>query len=199
MTNNRNNRPALAITAGGKSRRMGRDKAELELGGASLLDRMIDEALIAADKQLADTVVVVGRTGTREDVTWLEDDESGLGPLGGLKTVLGHLGRPVLLVACDMPLVDAEALGWLLDEFRISTGEHGLATMRDGQLEPLFSVYRPAVLDLVEERISAGRLSARRLIEDGEFRRVEAPGEVAGKLANVNRPEELEAIRKLMG
>ncbi len=189
-----NSHPAIAITAGGKSRRMGRDKAALELGEKTLLDRMIDEALEASD-----TVAVVGRIGEREDVAWLEDDQPGLGPLGGLKTALSHLDRPVLLVAVDMPLVDADALGWLLDEFGHSAGEHGLATMRDGQIEPLFSVYTPAVLELVEERIAAGRRSARRLIEGGEFGRVEASGEVAGKLANVNRPEELEAIRKLMG
>ena len=63
------NRPAIAITAGGQSRRMGRDKAELEIHGKTLLDRMIDEA-----KQACESVAVVGRMGERDDVVWLEDE-----------------------------------------------------------------------------------------------------------------------------
>ncbi len=182
--------PAIAIMAGGQSRRMGRDKAELELGGQTLLDRVVDRAL-----GVRDTVVVVGRTGQRDDVAWLEDEQPGLGPLGGLETVLAALDRPVLLVACDMPLVDEDALCWLLDAFaRADAPAHGLATMREGKLEPLFSVYTPAVLPLVDERIAAGRRSLRGLIEAGNFGRVEAPPEVAQKLRNVNTPGEFEDL-----
>jgi molybdopterin-guanine dinucleotide biosynthesis protein A len=181
--------PAVAIMAGGQSRRMGRDKAELELGGQTLLERAIDAA-----HTVSDTVLVIGRTGSRDDVRWLEDDEPGLGPIGGLKTALGHLGRPAVLVACDMPLLDAEAMRWLIDEFERDAGEHGLAATRDGQLEPLFSVYTPAVLPLVDAQIEKGRRSLRRLIEAGEFGRVEAPADVASKLVNVNTPEEFDRL-----
>jgi molybdopterin-guanine dinucleotide biosynthesis protein A len=187
--NKKTDTPAITIMAGGRSRRMGRDKAELELDGQTLLDRMIDQAL-----QVSETVAVVGRRGERDDVVWMEDDEPGLGPLGGLKTALVHLQQPVLLVACDMPRVDADALCWLLDSVQQQAGAHGLVTTRDGQAEPLFSVYRPAVLPLVEEHIAAGRLSVRRLIEGGAFELVEAPGEVVGKLVNVNTPGEFEEL-----
>jgi molybdopterin-guanine dinucleotide biosynthesis protein A len=183
------NSPAIAIMAGGQSRRMGRDKAELEIDGQTLLDRMIDEA-----KRACEVVAVVGRRGERDDVVWIEDDEPGLGPLGGLKTALAHLDRSVLLVACDMPRIDAEALRWLLEGFQQNTGEHGLVTTRDGSIEPLFSVYTPVVLQLVEQRIAAGSLSVRRLIERGEFERTEAPGQVADKLVNVNTPVDLEQL-----
>jgi molybdopterin-guanine dinucleotide biosynthesis protein A len=189
ITTTARNHLAIAILAGGQSRRMGRDKAELELGGQTLLERMVDQALLASK-----TVAVVGRSGARDDVVWMEDDQPGLGPLGGLKTALAHLDQPVLLVACDMPRVDAEALGWLLEKVDHTPQKHGLATMRDGQIEPLFSVYKPAILPLVDACIDSGRLSARRLIEDGEFRMVEAPEQVAAKLVNVNTPGEFEGI-----
>lgn len=190
MTATRDIQPiAVAIMAGGKSRRMGRDKAELELDGQTLLDRMIDQA-----NMVSGTVLVIGRTGLRDDVRWLEDDEPGLGPIGGLKTALDHLGRPVLLVACDMPLLDADAMRWLIEAFAHEAKAHGLAATRDGQLEPLFSVYTPAVLPLVDAQIEKSRRSLRRLIEAGEFRRVEAPSEVAGKLANVNTPQDFERL-----
>lgn len=188
MTTADTKRPAVAIMAGGQSRRMGRDKAQLELDGQTLLDRLIDAA-----NTTPDTVLVVGRTGERDDVEWVEDEEPGQGPLGGLKTALCHLDRPVALVACDMPLLDADALAWLLEAFE-HAGPHGLAATRDGRLEPLFSIYTPAALDLVEERLAAGQRSLRRLITAGDFARIEAPSEVAEKLANINTPEEFEAL-----
>lgn len=196
------NRPAIAIMAGGESRRMGRDKAALELDGKTLLDGLIDEALAAGD-----TVAVIGRTGERDDVTWLEDEQTGLGPIGGLKTALTHLDRPVVLVACDMPRVDRDALAWLIDAFTSESGlpgsdgrarcpgSDGVAVTRDGQLEPLFSVYSPNVLPLIAERIAHDRLSVRRLIEAGDFEQIEAPAGVADKLTNVNTPEEFERLR----
>ena len=183
----------VAILAGGESRRMGTDKAALLFGGLSLLERTARTALFAGL-----TVLVVGRA--RPDgwqtpkVDFVLDAAPGRGPLGGLETALKHAGGPVLAVACDMPLLASEALIWLRDRAAASTSKHGLVVLNEGQWEPLFSVYPPACLPLIESRLAAGRLSLHGLIEAGEFARADAPGWVAAQLVNINTPEELRRL-----
>jgi molybdopterin-guanine dinucleotide biosynthesis protein A len=182
-------RTTIAILAGGQSRRMGTDKAALEIGGRTLLERA---ARIALTADLP--VVVIGRE--RPDgwllpaVTFLPDTAPGRGPLGGLHTALCHANGPVLALACDLPLLTADALFWLLAQVLAQSGLHGLAVLHDGQWEPLFSVYDSACLPLIESRLAAGRLSLHGLLEAGDFGRVKAPDWVAAQLANVNTPEE---------
>ena len=183
----------VAILAGGESRRMGTDKAALLFGGLSLLERTARTALFAGL-----TVLVVGRA--RPDgwqtpkVDFVLDAAPGRGPLGGLEMAMNHAGGPVLAVACDMPLLTSEALVWLRDRAAASTSEHGLVVLNEGQWEPLFSVYAPACLPLIESRLAAGRLSLHGLIEAGEFARADAPGWVAAQLVNINTPEELRRL-----
>ena len=183
----------VAILAGGESRRMGTDKAVLLFGGLSLLERTARTALFAGL-----TVLVAGRA--RPDgwqtpkVDFVLDAAPGRGPLGGLETALKHADGPVLAVACDMPLLTSEALIWLRDRAAASTSEHGLVVLNEGQWEPLFSVYAPACLPLIESRLAAGRLSLHGLIEAGDFARADAPGWVAAQLVNINTPEELRRL-----
>jgi molybdopterin-guanine dinucleotide biosynthesis protein A len=185
----------IAILAGGQSHRMGTDKAALEIGGRTLLERAAHTALAASRP-----TVVIGRE--RPDgwplptVTFLPDAAPGRGPLGGLHTALCHANAPVLALACDLPLLTADALNWLLMQASAQSRPHGLAVLHDGQWEPLFSVYNPACLPLIESRLAEGRLSLHGLIEAGDFGRVEAPDWVAAQLANINTPEEWARVTR---
>ena len=190
-----------AILAGGESRRMGRDKAALEVGGVPLLERT---ARLAGEAGLP--VLVVGRLcpdgWPLPDTEFVPDDLPGRGPLGGLHAALRRAGGPVLALACDLPLLSADALRWLAGEWREQEerdrqegrdgqgGGDGLAVRNGEGWEPLFSVYAPACLPKIEPRLAAGRLSLHGLIETGEFGRVAAPAWVAAQLVNANTPEE---------
>lgn len=183
----------VAIFAGGESRRMGTDKAALRFGGVSLLERAARAALSAGLP-----VLVAGRERPEgwqtPGVGFAPDAAPGRGPLGGLETALRYAATPVLAVACDMPLLTPDALVWLRDQAVAGMGEHGLAVLQDGQWEPLFSVYTPLCLPLVESRLAAGRLSLHGLIEAGDFARADAPAWVAPQLVNVNTPEDLARL-----
>jgi molybdopterin-guanine dinucleotide biosynthesis protein A len=101
------------ILAGGAGRRMGSDKALVELRGRPLASWVADAA-----RQVTQTVVAVGRPGHLGDLACHSDAIAGrLGPLSGLVTGL-ELARSsrVLLVAVDQPLVRVETLLRLLDE-----------------------------------------------------------------------------------
>ena len=143
-------------------------------------------------------VLVIGRACPDDwqtpGVDFAPDDAPGRGPLGGLQTALRRAAMPVLAFACDMPLLSTDALGWLQDQAALGMGAHGLAVLNDGQWEPLFSVYAPACLPLVESRLAAGRLSMHGLIEAGDFGPVDVPGWVAAQLVNINTPEDLARL-----
>ncbi len=186
---------AIAVLAGGQSRRMGQDKAALVWQGQTLLERMAQTA-----RQVAPQVLVAGRARpgawAGPDVPFLPDAQPGEGPLRGLEAALGFAAPAgTLAVACDMPLLGADALRWLLEQTLLSApAKDGLAVRNAGQWEPLFSVYRPRCLTRVRERLAVGQRSLHRLIEAGEFVSVDAPPWVCAQLVNVNTPADLAAL-----
>ncbi len=168
---------------------MGRDKAQIQSGGLSLLERIAGEARKAGLPAL-----IVGREQPADwpipHTTFIADDWPGSGPLGGLLTALRQADRSVLLAACDMPALSADALLWLADQALETPSPHGMAVINRGQWEPLFSLYTVACHDLAEQQMQAGRLSLHGLIEAGRFQSIEAPGWVSAQLVNINTPEE---------
>ncbi len=185
----------IAVLAGGESRRMGQDKAALMWQGQTLLERIVQTA-----QQVAPRVLVVGRarpaSGALDFVPFLPDAQPGEGPLRGLEAALHFAGRAgVLAVACDMPLLSADALRWLLAQASVAApGAEGLAVRNSGQWEPLFSVYGAACLPRVRERLAQGQRSLHRLIDSGGFAAAEAPPWVGAQLVNVNTPADLAAL-----
>jgi molybdenum cofactor guanylyltransferase len=182
------------VMAGGSSRRMGRDKALLDAGGETWLARIV---LLAA--ATVGPVLVVGRerpaSWTLDGVAFALDDRPGEGPLGGLVSALHRCPGDVVAVACDMPRLDRAALSWLLDVAARRPEAPVVAAVRDGGIEPLFAIYRRAVLPEAEARLSKGQRSLRRLVESVPGAAlVEAPPEVAERLLNVNTPDELRRL-----
>ena len=182
-----------AILAGGESRRMGTDKAALEVEGVTLLARTAQAALGANLPAL-----VVGRARPAawswEAVEFAEDTEPGLGPLGGLQTAL-RSREMILALSCDLPLLTADAVRWLWAQ-RERGNEHGLVVVSNGKWEPLFSIYCRACLPLIEARLAEGRRSLHGLIEAGQFAFADAPDWVAAQLVNVNTPEQWHALQE---
>jgi molybdopterin-guanine dinucleotide biosynthesis protein A len=176
------------VLAGGQSRRMGRDKARIIIAGEPLLERTVRVAAAAGLP-----VIVVGRQRPPDycglDVPFFEDQVPGAGPLGGLLTALRMTGTSVLLLACDLPRLSAEAVRWLAGE---TPGPCGLAVMNGAQVEPLFSIYTPACAAAAAAHLAAGKRSLRGLIAALDLARSEAPPWVAPCLRGANTPQELE-------
>lgn len=188
-------RAAIAVVAGGESRRMGRDKALLRFGGESMLERT---ARLAAGT--GRDVAVVGRKSPPgwglDDVSFIPDERRGEGPLGGLAAALRHLGRPVLLIPCDLPLLTADAISWMLDRSEERTLRDGLIALNAGHPEPLFSIYLPSVLPLAARLLEEGRRSMKELHRAGSFQTIDLPEAIAPLLCNVNTPEEFQEAEK---
>ena len=87
------------VLAGGASRRMGRDKAEIRFDGRSLLERTC-----AVLRGVFEEAICVGRADevSRMAVRCVPDERPGMGPLGGLETALVETSTAwVFVVACD--------------------------------------------------------------------------------------------------
>jgi molybdopterin-guanine dinucleotide biosynthesis protein A len=132
--------PLLGVLAGGQSRRMGgRDKAWLPApgGGGALIER-----LLGLGSTLGLPVVVVGGRAPR-GVQRLNDERTGVGPIGGLCALLAHAGtRPVIALACDLPYVGATLLAQLVD----TESTAAVLAPREpasGKWQPLFARYEP--------------------------------------------------------
>lgn len=190
-----NGETAIAVLAGGESRRMGQDKAALVWQGRPLLERIVQAA-----RQVVPLVLVAGRPQPPDwavpDAPFLPDALPGEGPLRGLESALAFAApAAVLTVACDMPLLSPDALRWLIAQACLaSPGMDGLAVRNKGQWEPLFSIYFARCLPRVRERLALGQRSLHRLIETGSFASADAPPWVCAQLVNVNTPADLAAL-----
>ncbi|HOG01075.1 MAG TPA: molybdenum cofactor guanylyltransferase [Clostridia bacterium] len=184
---------AALILAGGKSRRFGRDKTLLTLGGATLVERAVGHV-----RPLFDEILVAGSArkfhipGTRA----IPDLYPDAGPLGGIHSGLVHAERDALFVlACDMPNFDAALCERLLAR---SAGCDVFIPCAGEELEPLFGVYRKSALPAVERLLLAGRYRVRDLfplVKTG-FLPLEASAGEASPFFNINYAEDYEALMR---
>jgi molybdopterin-guanine dinucleotide biosynthesis protein A len=178
-----------AVLAGGRSRRMGQDKALLAFGSATLLSRTV--ALV---RSVVGETVVVGRNGVPDLVP-------GTGPLGGLLTALKlSPGERVLVVACDMPFLSGPFLTYL-----VGLGGDVVVPADERGFHPLHAVYSKSVLPVIEEQLELGRYRLQDLIPRLEYRAVRgdelARFTIDGRnpLLNVNDPVQFQEALRLAG
>ncbi len=159
------------VLAGGLSRRMGRDKARLRVGGRSLLQRSGDAA-----RALGLSVRVIRR-----------DHVPRCGPLGGVCTALQQSSSEVLLfLSCDMPCVRAELLKRLLS--RLTARRDAVFAESEGWLGFPFAIRsraREAVWRLHQE----GRFSLQSVADQLQAARLHVGVASRDQLLNVNTPE----------
>ncbi|OQY24464.1 MAG: molybdenum cofactor guanylyltransferase [Chloroflexi bacterium] len=184
------------VLAGGASRRMGRNKAFLELDGRSLIEIVIERMASVC----AEVLIVAGdaRPYATLGVPVIEDRFRGVGVLGGLHAGLKAASHDlVLAVACDMPFLNPD----LLRAFTRLAEGFDVAVLRQGEnVEPLHAAYRRACLPAIETAIRAHR---RRIISFFPHVRVRyvtledvAPFDPELRsFRNVNTPQELEAAQ----
>jgi molybdopterin-guanine dinucleotide biosynthesis protein A len=185
------------VLAGGESRRLGRDKAHLDVGGRSLA-----AAAAARLAAVADEVLIADRgRGVLAGGTSVPDGPGG-GPAAGiLGAAAARPGCPLLVLACDLPRVPRE----LLAELAASpAGCDWVVPRWEGGLEPLAALYRPGALAVLAERVGSGRLAPHELageprlatcyLEGEALRRHGDPGTI---FLNVNTPADVARLRTL--
>jgi len=183
--------PAVAavILAGGQARRMGGVvKALLVVDGARVIDRQLAvlrtltrEILIAAND--AAPYATLG-------LPIVADETAGQGPLAGVLAALeAARAERVLVVACDMPYLDAAPLLRLL----AADAAADIVVPVSDRPEPLCARYGRACIEVIRRRLAAGERKAADLLDDPSLRvlRVAFAADERRWLTNVNRLEDL--------
>jgi len=187
------------ITAGGRSSRMGVDKAWLELAGRAMIEHVI-AALAPVSTHLA--IIANSPDYERLGFPVFSDSNQGIGPLEAVRTALSNTFTDrVMLVGCDMPFVTTDLFKLLLN----IEGAH-YATVPigvNGKLEPLCAVYRAEALSAVTELITQGERKMSRLFDRVPTRfvpfeelRLLRGSEVFFK--NINTPEDYKWVSEKM-
>ncbi|GEE02375.1 putative molybdenum cofactor guanylyltransferase [Gordonia spumicola] len=186
------------VLAGGRSRRMGQDKAALEFEGVTMLTRIAEAigerctpVLVAAPESSQ----AYRELSKESDLQWVTDEQDGSGPLGGLVAGLraaAAAGAEVAFVcATDMPLVHADIVDELLAGLTPSTDA---VIAHDSQRDhPMAGVYRTGTADALQALVDAGELRMLAAVDAISTRRVGVSN--ADWLTNVDAPEDLHRIR----
>jgi molybdopterin-guanine dinucleotide biosynthesis protein A len=177
-----------AVLAGGASRRMGRPKHDLILpDGRTML-----EAVAGALGEICARVVVVGDVETGfQRVADLRPDH---GPLGGIEALLASgLDTQYLVCPCDVPLVT----GALLRSLTGPSASAATVIRIEGEdaIRPLPARISADLLETVGALLDEQRRAVHQLMSAIEVEVVAMAPEEARQLANVNTPQEYEALR----
>ena len=183
------------ILAGGESRRMGRDKLKLPIGGRTLLD----SAASRFAKEFKDVYISVAQSGKYTDIAEgaqeIVDIIPGAGPISGLHAALSNVpGDGVFLVAADLPFSCPHTAKRIIE--LSGDADACIIRMPNGRVEPLFGYYRKTMLTRCEDAIKSGNHRMTSLLSDANVRFV-APSELGGLwdekiILNINYPEEYE-------
>jgi molybdopterin-guanine dinucleotide biosynthesis protein A len=187
---------AAFILAGGKSTRMGSDKAFVMLDGRTLLARALELA-----RAVTDNVRIVGSAEKfAAFAPVVEDVFRECGPLGGIHAALRASGAELnLMLAVDVPFVSPALLRYLVTRAR---GSDAIATVprADGGWQPLCAVYRRGFAEGAEKALRAGCYKIGALFADANVQAIEEEeltraGFAAGMFRNLNTKDDLEAAR----
>jgi molybdopterin-guanine dinucleotide biosynthesis protein A len=184
------------VLAGGRSSRMGTDKALLRVGEGSLLER----ALQTASAVTSSSYIVGAKERYSSFGEVIEDIYSGCGPLGGIHAALASTVTDMnLILSVDMPLMSAEFLRWLVEQARRIESWIVVPDAAGGP-QPLCAIYRRAVAPVVEAALQAGEYKIGRLFDRVPTHivsesKILAAGFSPEIFRNINTPEEYAQCR----
>ncbi len=157
------------ILAGGKSSRMGTDKALLKLGQYYVIERIADTL-----RTMVDEVVIVTDRSKRYakygDRT-VSDIMPGHGPLGGIHAGLVQAAHPWMLVtACDLPFISVPVARLMIE---CAADYDAVVPRYRGYAEPLYALYNKNCLEVMEQHLVRGQGKIRRLYDEIRVRYLE--------------------------
>jgi molybdopterin-guanine dinucleotide biosynthesis protein A len=180
------------ILAGGKSTRMGVDKAFVPFHGRTLLQHALD----LAHSVSSDVRIVGDPVKFTKFAPVVEDIFPGCGPLGGIHAALRSSSSDLnLIIAVDMPFLTPDLLRYLIER-----AERCSATITvphcEGRNQPLCAAYRQAFAQAAEHALQQGRYKIDALFQDDSTELIRADellanGFSAEMFRNLNTPDEL--------
>ncbi|MDE2154395.1 MAG: NTP transferase domain-containing protein [Xanthomonadaceae bacterium] len=182
------------LLAGGASRRMRRDKAQLVYAGEPqllrawrLLEAVTERAFLSVrDHQRQDPL--------RAGLPQIVDSYDAIGPAAGILSAQQACPEVAwLVVACDLPLLDERTLRSLIDARDPAGDATAFGSRFDGLPEPLCALWEPSSHALLRQRVEAGNYCPRKALMLARTTLLAAPGDA---LDNINTPQEFEQMQR---
>jgi molybdopterin-guanine dinucleotide biosynthesis protein A len=178
------------VLAGGRSKRMGRDKGLINWHGkeqqyymADLLKVFCNEVFISCREEQ--------RSLINAGYKIIPDRYENLGPYGAILSAFQNNAQCAwLVVACDLPLLDAETLSYLVERRDPKVMATTFKSPHDGLPEPLITIWEPKANNILLASLAKGYQCPRKALINNEIRIIEV--KLPDALMNVNTPEEME-------
>jgi molybdenum cofactor guanylyltransferase len=199
-------RRGVIVLCGGRSSRMGCDKASLPFGQEQMLQRVV--RLAGASAGVDCIAVVAGKAQLLPDlphgVIMVRDADDYQGPLSGLATGMRAIADrldAVFVTGCDVPLLAPAFVDRL---FELLDDHEAVATVDAVGVHPLAAVYRTSILDQINNLLARGERRMQSLIEAIDVRKISAEDlqEVdpqLGSLRNVNTQDDCAVALAVAG
>jgi len=178
------------ILAGGKSSRMGSDKAQLLFKGKTFLNHVID-----ALKPLVDEVLIVSNNKEHGNFNFkrVPDTLSGAGPLAGLHAGLNHSNTDInFVLSCDVPLIQTSLL-----ELILSNNEEYKDVIQiesEGKTHHLIALYKKSVAPHFLSVLNEGERRLSKAIKGLNVKTISIPKTEQYAVKNINSREDLKNI-----
>ena len=184
------------LLAGGKSSRMGCDKASMVLGDGGLTQAGRALGLL---RQFCGPVYLSLREGQPvpaggEGVPVLRDAPGAQGPLAGILAAFRQApGASWLVLACDLPLVRPGVVARLVARHAEDPSSPfvAYASALDGLPEPLCAIYGPSAFPVLGRHAARGHFCPRRILREESVPLLALPEEDTWALTNVNTPQDV--------
>ncbi|MCE0744135.1 NTP transferase domain-containing protein [Acetobacter sicerae] len=186
------------VLAGGRSRRMGVDKAAIPYGGRPQLARTFDllsscvtRCFVSVRKEQCDDPL-------RQSYPQIVDMLGDCGPASGLLAAHGAFPEAAWLVlACDLPLMNQPTLAALINARDARYTAVAFRSLHDGLAEPLCTIWEPAALDRLHQNVAVGVVRPRDVLAGDTICLLPPPASPA--LENINTPAEFAMIMDKFG
>jgi len=178
------------VLAGGRSTRMGADKALLAYGTRPQLDICFE----LLGRHCSKAFVSTRRGLPRPGFPVIEDTLENIGPIAGIIAALESApASPWLVLACDLPYVDDATLAFLVAHRNPAKPATAFVSANDGLPEPMCAIYEPGFLAGLKAFVAQGIHCPRKALIRSDIERLTLPHPRA--LDNINTREEFDAAK----
>lgn len=183
------------ILAGGKSLRMGQDKAIMSFNNETLIERTVKEL-----KKITDEIIIASNHTCKYNIPGLPevaDVFSEMGPLGGIHAGLKAVKNAyAFVISCDMPLFSAKLAAYLLEQRQ---GYDVVVPELYGHWEPLCAVYSRSCLPIIEKYLRNDRKQVSQFYPEVKVLKIKKTelsfiGKTDELFYNLNAPEDYHAL-----
>lgn len=192
----------LILLSGGKSSRMGTNKALLPVEGKANIERILE----SLGEGFSERIIVTNNPEEyeliKEKVTLTLDIYPGLGPLSGIHAgLLASSAEYNVVVACDMPFVSQQLAQVLIEN---SSGYQAVVPRFNGMRQPLFAVYHHSMVDEIERFLKGDDYRVNNLwdkvnmlwLDEDKLRTLP---QIERAFYNMNNPEEYKQVQEWVG